>query len=209
MQIRVAIVALLVLAGCGNKAAPSRGTVTFKDKSQYSKAFVEALESGPGPWRIQVIDDHVIVDNDDYTFPNELALNKAYVFTAAVDARSVRLTVTRNSHTTVRYELELRENETVTLADMGQAGLDPLFFLANAFNVQDEQTGTFYGGYVYRIEDAGCSFSLGIGRGMDEQGRLRARLNRSCNAPSRDTPNLPDVTLRSDIVTAARTNEQN
>lgn len=205
----VIVFACVVLAGCGanepstgstgiaDQTKAAVGKVVVEDESQYSKTFIEGLKSTTYPAQFRLAGDQLFVDGSPITFPNDLVLNTAYVFSATKGAKSYRLGITRTLHTTVRYELEVRENEKVEFANQGLADMSPTFFLSS-HSERDEQEGDTMSGEDYLRQEGSCWLTILIGSGKDSQGKLRATLNQTCGDPPKSSFDAEDVVLRSE-----------
>lgn len=156
-----------------------QGNIYIKDKSLYSKKYIDELLESNYPDSINVVGDKVIVQGDTTNFPPNLKKNETYLFTGTRENQFYKLAVKWINATTLRYDFKLLENTKHVYSDSGQATLGALFFLASEVD-EDDETGTSYGALVYSNSNNNCWFNIRIGIDKDEQGNYRAAINQGC-----------------------------
>lgn len=171
--------------------------IYIKDKTQYDQTFIKELEDYNEP--IKLIDNYIITGKDTTFFPDDLSLNTATIFKATKDKNKYMLTVTRINLTTLTYNFQFMDKDNKTIDNKsGKAILGSMFFLASE-NDEDSQTGDGYGSFEYRDNANDCWFTIRIGIGKDDNGKLRAMLKYGCNDKSNQTLSLDECpTLRSE-----------
>lgn len=171
--------------------------IYIKDKSQYDQIFIDGLADYNEP--IKLIDDYIITGKDTTYFSNDLKLNKEIIFKADKDNKNFLLTVTRTNLTNINYKFQLLDKDNSIIdSTSGKAVLSSLFFLASEVD-EDSQTGDGYGNSEYSDKNNNCWFSIRIGIGLDDNGKLRAMLNYGCEDKNKRTLNLDECsTLRTE-----------
>ena len=180
-----------------SSADKKKQDIYIKDKSQYDQTFINGLADYNEP--IKLIDNYIITGNDTTYFPNDLSLNKATSFKATNDNNKFVLTVTRTNLTNLSYSFQLMDKNNKTIdSKSGKVILGSMFFLASE-NDEDSQTGDGYGSCEYWDKTNDCWFAIRIGIGKDDNGKLRAMLNYSCNDKNKQILNLDECpTLRTE-----------
>lgn len=171
--------------------------IYIKDKSQYDHTFIDGLGDYNEP--IKLIYNYIITGKDTTYFPEDLSLNKVTIFNANKDSNKFVLTVTRTNLTNLTYYFQIIDKDNKTLdSKSGKAILGSMFFLASE-NDEDSQTGDSYGSCEYWDKTNDCWFTIRIGIGKDDNGKLRAMLNYGCYDKSKQTLNLDECpTLRTE-----------
>ncbi len=170
--------------------------IYIKDKSQYEQIFINGLIGYNEP--IKLIDNYILVGKDTTYFPSDLPLNKQIQFKAVKAKQHFLLTVKRINQTSLNYDFEIiKDNETVDYKN-GKAILGSMFFFASE-NDEDDHTGLMYGSSEYWDKSSDCWFSIRVGIGLDDNGKLRAILNYGCEDKSKPNLNLDECpTLRTE-----------
>ncbi|GAA4311185.1 hypothetical protein [Nibribacter koreensis] len=147
------------------------------------------------PSPIQVIGKQVIVDGQPVDFPEDLKLNKEYVYTGQSKLFTQTLTVKRVNLSSIDYQWQVHKGDQLVLADSGQAHLRASFFLASEVD-NDDQTGDAYGASEYVVTRKDCSTEIRIGMPEEEEVVLKATASSSCN-PAWKKVGIPEgMTLR-------------
>jgi hypothetical protein len=178
-------------------ADKKQSDIYIKDKSQYDQSFIDGLSDYNEP--VKLIDNYILTGNDTTYFPNDLSLNKATSFKATKDNNKFVLTVTRTNLTNLSYNFQLTDKANKTTdTKSGKAILGSMFFLASEMD-QDSQVGDGYGSSEYWDKTNNCWFSIRIGIGLDNNGKLRAMLTYGCEDNYKQSLKLEDCpTLRTE-----------
>lgn len=171
--------------------------IYVEDKSQYDQSFIDGLSDYNEP--IKLIDNYILTGKDTTYFPNDLSLNKATTFKATKDNNKFVLTVTRTNLTNLTYNFQLTDKDNKTVdTKSGKAILGSMFFLASEMD-QDSQAGDGYGSSEYWDKTNNCWFSIRIGIGLDNNGKLRAMLTYGCEDKNKQSLKLEECpTLRTE-----------
>jgi hypothetical protein len=172
--------------------------VFIKNKSLYPKAWVADMQMTQYPSDIKVIDDYVVTEGDTIPFPDDLVLNKDYVFLATKGKLDYELKVKRINPVVLQYSFTLFDNKKTVFEQSGEAYIGVLFFLASEID-EDDVTGTAYEAseYGHSYNDQ-CEFIMRIGE-PDEKGKLRATVKQLCENETQNKDININVTLREHI----------
>lgn len=152
--------------------------IYVEDKSQYDHSFIEGLADFKV--KIKLIDNYIITGSDTTYFPEDLAVNKRTSFIASKDNNKFLLTVTRTNLTDINYEFQLIDKDNSIIdSKSGKAILGSGFFFAPEGDIDTEMGG--YGSNEYLDKSNNCWFSARIEIGKDDNGKLRAKVNYSCD----------------------------
>ena len=164
--------------------------IFIKDKSKYSKVFIDELTATKYPDSIKVIDNYIIYGKNKTNFPNDLTINKDYIFKATKDNQSYLLKVKRINETTLKFDFNLYKKDKLVFTDKGEVDLGASFVLATEIDIDDHAVGGSYSSYEYLKELNGCWFYIRIGIGKDEKNNQRAKVIFGCNDKSKMKLNL-------------------
>jgi hypothetical protein len=148
---------------------------TVDDPAQYSKQFLDSLKASHYQGSMKLQKDYILVGKDTTRFPQDLDLDKEYLFTSDSGATKYTLKVTRLNLTDIKFDYSKTLNGSVVYQEDGVGTLTPLFFLGSE-NPNDSKTGEGYGAYQYVIHKPKCISSVEIGIGRDDNDLLRAEL---------------------------------
>jgi len=180
-----------------NQTAP---TIFIKDKSKYSKEFLTAINGLKSQklGSVKLIDNVMIVEKDTTKFPDDLKMNKQYLFKAVKGDQSYHLNVKRINESTLSFEFKLLKKEHLVFTEKGEANIGAFFFLASEMD-EDNETGEGYGAYEYTKELNSCWFIIRIGVGKDTKNKQRAKIMFGCNDKTKQPLELKDCpTLRTE-----------
>lgn len=147
--------------------------IYIKDKSRYDHTFIEGLSEYNEP--IKLIDNFMLIGKDTTYFPDDLSLNKEYVFKANNDSQNYVLTVKRINETTLKFNFELFNYNKLLHIETGEANLPSLFFLGPE-GEPDIQTGDSFFSQEYLKKDKGIWLCINIGMDRDYKGKQRAKI---------------------------------
>ena len=120
------------------------GILNVKDKSLYSKEFLESLEESEYPKDITVVDNYVITGGDTITFPDMLELNKQYIFKGKKENKDYELNVKRISLCDIVYSYAVKEGERViSTQEKYEAYMPSTFFLYDEKYTNDKNGSEF------------------------------------------------------------------
>lgn len=186
---RQLILAFLILtfSSCNNNKATrvistvdsltnKSGTKIFiKDKSKYSKVFIDELTATKYPDSIKVIDNYIIFGKNKTNFPNDLTINKDYIFKATKDNQSYLLKVKRINETTVKFDFNLYKKDKLVFTDKGEANISATFFLGTEADT-DVQTGKTYFYYEYFKNSNSGQTAISVRIGKNGKNKQEARI---------------------------------
>ena len=184
----------------GKSMNQTETTIFVKDKSKYSKEFLTKLNGLKSQklGSVKLIDNVMIVEKDTTKFPDDLKMNKQYLFKSVKGDQSYHLNVKRINESTLSFEFKLRKKKDVVFTDKGEANIGAFFFLASEMD-EDNETGEGYGAYEYAKELNSCWFIIRIGVGKDAKNRQRAKVIFGCNDKTRQALDIKDCpTLRTE-----------
>jgi hypothetical protein len=166
--------------------------INIKDKSQYDKTFIEGLSEYNEP--IKLIDNFMLIGNDTTYFPDDLGLNKKYIFKANSDSQNYVLIVKRINETTLQFNFQLFENNKLLHIEAGEANLPSLFFLGPE-GEPDIQTGDSFFSQEYLKKDKSIWLRINIGMDKDYKGKQRAKITYRYMDKSKQTTNLEECPI--------------
>lgn len=183
-----------------NQTAPK---IFIKDKSKYSKAFIDELNAlkSPAKGTVKVIDNMMIVDNTSTKFPDDLKMNVNYLFEATKSGQLYQLNVKRINESTLNFEFKLFKKNLLAYSEKGEANLGATFYIDPEIDV-DDQSGKGYNAYEYYKyvnykEAKECWFYIRIGVGKDDNNKQRAKVLFGCKNKTKISLELNDCpTLR-------------
>lgn len=180
------------------KAAEKMYKPVIKNKSPYSKEFLEYAKKYEYNSPIKIIGDRIEVDGQVIEFPSEIEMNKEYLFTAERKGLLYELTINRYSSADISFEYKLTDNGN-TIVYEGKAYARLGFWLGSE-SENDDATGTafLFDEYQGTTEDGLCSVTIGIGE-PDDNNRIRAVFELHCDNETQNRNISPDVTLRQHI----------
>jgi hypothetical protein len=138
----------------------------------YSEKFIEDLLKNNKD-TLKLIDNYILFSGQKIYFPEDLQLNKDYVFKGIKENLSFNLKVKRINETTLDYVFNLYKGDSLLLNDKGETIIGTFFFYAPE---SDEDGEYSYSSYEYRNSTNDFVFCIRIGKGKDEQDRLRAKV---------------------------------
>ena len=163
-----------------------------KDKSQYDQTFIDGLSEYNEP--IKLIDNFMLIGNDTTYFPDDLNLNKEYIFKANNDSQNYVLRVKRINETTLKFNFQLFENSKLLHTETGEANLPSLFFLGPE-GEPDIQTGDSFFSQEYLKKDNSIWLCINIGMDKDYKGKQRAKITYRYMDKSKQTSNLEECPI--------------
>ena len=166
--------------------------IYIKDKSQYDQTFIDGLSEYNEP--IKLIDNFMLIGNDTTYFPNDLNLNKEYIFKANNDDQNYVLIVKRINETTLKFNFQLYENSKLLHTETGEANLPSLFFLGPE-GEPDIQTGDSFFSQEYLKKDNNIWLCINIGMDKDYKGKQRAKITYRYKDKSIKTSNLEECPI--------------
>ena len=173
-------------------ASNPRPNIYIKDKSQYDQTFIDGLSEYNEP--IKLIDNFMLIGDDTTYFPDDLSLNKEYVFEANNKGNSYVLTVKRINETTLKFNFQLFENSKLSHTETGEAHLPSLFFLGPE-GEPDSQTGDSFFSNEYLKQDNNIWLCINIGMDKDYKGKQRAKITYLFTYKSKQTSNLEECPI--------------
>ena len=166
--------------------------IYIKDKLRYDQAFINGLSAYNEP--IKLIDNFMLVGKDTTYFPDDLHLNKEYVFKENNDSHNYVLAVKRTNETTLKFNFQLFENRKLIHTETGEANLPSLFFLGSEGEA-DIKTGDSFFSHAYQKKDKRIWLSINIGMDKDYKGKQRARITYRYMDKSKQTSNLEECPI--------------
>lgn len=166
--------------------------IYIKDKSKYDQTFIDGLSEYKEP--IKLIDNFMLIGNDTTYFPDDLSLNKEYIFKANNDSQKYVLTVKRINETTLKFNFQLFENNKLLHTESGKANLPSLFFLGPE-GEPDIQTGDSFFSQEYLKKDDSIWLCINIGMDKDYKGKQRAKITYRYTDESKQTANLEECPI--------------
>jgi len=163
--------------------------IYIKNKSQYDQTFIDGLSEYNKP--IKLIDNFMLIGNDTTYFPDDLSLNKEYIFKANNNGQKYVLTVKRINETTLKFNFQLFENSKLLQTETGEANLPSLFFLGPE-GEPDIQTGDSFFSQEYLKNDNRIWLCINIGMDKDYKGKQRAKITYRYTDKSKQTANLEE-----------------
>jgi len=183
------------------KSVNQTATIIFvKDKSKYSKEFLTELNTFKSQklGSVKLIDNVMIVGKDTTKFPDDLKINKQYLFKAVKGDQSYHLNVKRINESTLNFEFKLFKKEHLVFTDKGEANINASFFLASEMDV-DNETGKGYSSYAYYKKLNNCWFVIQIGAEKDAKNKQRAKVIFGCKDKTKPALDIQDSpTLRTE-----------
>ncbi len=141
----------------------------------YDSGFVQALLKSNLATKYVLDKESITIDEEKITFRNDLKLNQVYTLKGNAGEKTFMLIVKRISNTTLSYKLDESIKNGQPATDEGKANLAPSFFLGS--ELDEDAGGNTYPADVYS-RDNGCVLDIRIG--LDEKGKVCARLIRQC-----------------------------
>lgn len=140
-----------------------KGKIYIKNKTLYSKDFVDEMLSSNYPFPIKVINNCIIVNNDTIYFPNDLDLNKEYIFNATDENQYHILTLKRINLSTINYIFNIYENEKLVYSNEGEANMN-IYFFVDSYFPENCKTTEYYDATEYYNKkcENGVIFAIGI-----------------------------------------------
>jgi hypothetical protein len=166
--------------------------IYIKDKSQYDQTFIDGLSEYNEP--IKLIDNFMLIGNDTTYFPDDLSLNKEYIFKGNNDSQNYVLTVKRINETTLKFNFQLFENNKLLHIETGEANLPSLFFFG-AEGEPDIQTGDSFFSQEYLKKDNSIWLCIKIGMDKDYKGKQRAKIMYRYTDKLKQTANLEECPI--------------
>jgi hypothetical protein len=173
-------------------AGKMQSGIYIKDKSQYDQTFIDGLSEYNEP--IKLIDNFMLIGNDTTYFPDDLNLNKEYIFKANNASQNYVLTVKRINETTLKFNFQLFENSKLLQTETGEANLPSLFFLGPE-GEPDIQTGDSFFSQEYLKKDKSIWLCINIGMDKDYKGKQRAKITYRYMDKSKQTSNLEECPI--------------
>ena len=166
--------------------------ININKKSQYDQTFIDGLSEYNEP--IKLIDNFMLIGNDTTYFPDDLKLNKEYIFKANNDSQKYVLTVKRINETNLKFNFQLFEKNKLLHTETGEAILPSLFFLGPE-GEPDIQTGDSFFSQEYLKKDNSIWLCINIGMDKDYKGKQRAKITYRYTDESKQTANLEECPI--------------
>lgn len=166
--------------------------IYIKDKSHYDHAFIEGLSEYNEP--IKLIDNYILIGNDTTYFPDDLSLNKEYIFKANNNNQNYVLAVKRINETTLKFNFQMFVNNKIFHTETGEANLPSLFFLGPE-GEPDIQTGDSFFSQEYIKKDNSIWICIKIGMDKNYKGKQRAKITYRYTDKFKQTRNLEECPI--------------
>ncbi len=135
------------------------------------------------------LDKYVICGDDTIPYPQDLALNQEYVFSALKSDTNYQLKVKRTSNTAVYYALNYRIADLVAIERSGNAKLPDDFFYTSKRDTKRKDSAD-YASYWYFNEDKGCHVGIRIGIEPNKKNNINASVNFICDDKNKHLLNI-------------------
>ncbi len=146
--------------------------VSVNDSSLYDPSFIKALGNDQNP--IQLIDNYMIIANDTVFFPENLLLNKEYIFEGERDGEKHILSLTRLNMTNLLFDLvSYNKDQEEHFQLSGIAVLNNAFYLAHEFEEDDDSTPFHLNSYLYTIDNFVMDILVGVDLDKNEKQRVK------------------------------------
>lgn len=162
------------------------------EKSLYDQSFIDGLSEYNEP--IKLIDNFMLIGNDTTYFPDDLILDKVYIFEGHHDSKKYKLTVTRINQTNLKFNFQLFEKNKLFHTETGEAILPSLFFLGPE-GEPDTVTGDSFFSTEYLKKDSSIWLCINIGMDKDYKGNQRAKITYHYTDESKQTANLEECPI--------------
>lgn len=184
---------------------PKRGTPGYsyiKDPQLYDSVFLAEI----GQWQsrkeladsVWLVGNHLMSRKDIVYLPENLVLNKKYLFEGANKTHQIKLSVVRRSYTLLEYRYEILADGKMIEGWENTATFDLSYGLSKgSHTVKDTTTGKETLFYNYRDSNGfntPCSLYIYISE-PDNNGRLKALIDTSCTEAENYDIIMPPVTL--------------
>lgn len=127
-------------------------------------------------------------------FPDDLNLNREYIFKAGNDSQNDVLAVKRINETTLNFNFQLFENNKLLNAETGYANLPSLFFLGPE-GEPDIETGDSFVSQEYIRKNDSIWLCINIGMDKDYKGKQRAKITYRYTDKSKQKLNLEECPI--------------